>query len=142
VNPLLVFGPPLTSQLNASQANIITKILMGETKTYFTGGVGLTDVRDVAEAHILALESPLAVGRRLISLSAAVSWKEIAREMKRQFPEYPVSVDDVKEEITWTMDTKPLEALGKKEFISLEKMIKDTVEAFIKVGAVPDLRKQ
>jgi nucleoside-diphosphate-sugar epimerase len=54
----------MTSQLNASQANILSKMLLGETKTFMPGGVGITDVRDVAEAHILALESPSAVGKR------------------------------------------------------------------------------
>lgn len=39
-------------------------MLTGETKTFLPGGVGLTDVRDVAEAHIIALENPQAVGKR------------------------------------------------------------------------------
>jgi hypothetical protein len=78
---------------------------------------------------------------RLISFSAALSWKGIAREMKRQFPDYPITVEEDSEPVTWSMDTKPLEEMGKKGWISVEQMIKDTVEAFIKVGAVPDLRK-
>ena len=156
VNPLLVFGPPLTSQLNASQGNLFVKMLTGEMKTIQPGSFGVTDVRDVAEAHILALENPKAVGRRqdfnslifptilfrLFSYSGNSSWKALAREMKRQFPEYPITVVEDDESANWTMDTKLFAEMGKKDWISFEQMVKDTVEGLIKVGAVPDLRKQ
>lgn len=62
--------------------------------------------------------------------------------MKRQFPDYPITIEEDTDSITWTMDVSPLQEMGKTQWIPFEQMIKDTVEAFIKVGAVKDLRKQ
>eukprot|EP01115_Flamella_aegyptia_P004392 TRINITY_DN1900_c0_g1_i1.p1 TRINITY_DN1900_c0_g1~~TRINITY_DN1900_c0_g1_i1.p1 ORF type:complete len:262 (-),score=104.89 TRINITY_DN1900_c0_g1_i1:242-970(-) len=55
VNPTLVFGPLKNKDLNASQV-MLRKFFMGENKTITPGGVGLCDVRDVADAHLIALE--------------------------------------------------------------------------------------
>ena len=142
----------MTSQLNASQSGILVKTLTGEIKTFPSIGFGLVDVRDVAEAHLIALENPQAVGKRfgpfdlfvndfnrLICFSKSISWKGLAQEMKRQFPGYPITVEEDLEPTTWTMDVSPLLELGKTQWIPFEQMIKDTVEGFIKVGVVKDL---
>ena len=76
VNPLLVFGPIQNKALNSSQ-EMIRKLFMGESKTINPGSVGLCDVRDVADAHIIGLENPGAVGKRLIVYSDSISWRQI-----------------------------------------------------------------
>jgi len=141
VNPLLVFGPPQTPHLNASQQQF-QKILMGETKTLQPSAVGVTDVRDVAQAHVIALTDPRAVGKRLICYSETVTWKGMAKQMKNKFPEYPVTVEEDTDKPTWTMDTNPLKEMGMTSFHPWESMVNDTIEAFIKLGVVPDLRKK
>jgi nucleoside-diphosphate-sugar epimerase len=56
--------------------------------------VGWVDVRDVAKAHINAMEMSEAQGRYLIT-SGVVSHLNIARMLKQLCPDAPVCVDEV-----------------------------------------------
>ena len=62
INPFAVIGPSLVAGLNVSN-----RILAGMVTRMFPGILslawGFVDVRDVAEAHVLALETPSAHGR-------------------------------------------------------------------------------
>jgi dihydroflavonol-4-reductase len=117
VNPLLVLGPTQTANLNASLKGIISKILMGEIPKLNPGTLGLTDVRDVADAHIVALENSGAVGKRLICASGTTTWKELANTMKRRFPMYPVHTEPGTDEIEWTLDTSDLEVSNFHDYL-------------------------
>jgi len=142
VNPLLVFGPLKNTRANASQS-MISKYLTGESTTFQPGGVGVCDVRDVSEAHVIALEHPKAVGQRLFVWSQSISWLGIVSEMKKQYPEYPVTPVTGEVPIAdWSMDVQPLKDLGKKSFRQFEATLHDTVEAWIELGVVPNLRKK
>ncbi len=61
INPILVVGPPLAPGLNTSN-----QMLVDLLKGTYPGIVGLTwglvDVRDVAAAHIRAMETASAAG--------------------------------------------------------------------------------
>jgi nucleoside-diphosphate-sugar epimerase len=69
INPSLVLGPPLNPGATTSESMTLLKQLgdgttkMGAPKL----GIGLVDVRDVAEAHFLAGYTPEAKGRYLTS---------------------------------------------------------------------------
>jgi len=135
VNPVLVLGPPHSSNLNASQ-EMFKKIFLGESKPN-PGGVALTDVRDVAKAHIIALENPNAVGKRLLCATGVTTWVNIANLMKQFYPQYPVSTGTEGEPPTWSVDTSDLKSMGMSSFISVETMVKDTFGALIQLGVVP-----
>ncbi len=66
INPFLVIGPSYTRALNESN-----KLLADMTKGVYPGVLalawGFVDVRDVARAHVLALETPGASGRYICS---------------------------------------------------------------------------
>jgi dihydroflavonol-4-reductase len=64
INPFLVIGPSLTPGLNTSN-QIIVEALTGVFPAIMQLTWGMVDVRDVALAHILALETPRAEGRYL-----------------------------------------------------------------------------
>jgi dihydroflavonol-4-reductase len=64
INPFLVIGPSLTPGLNTSN-QIIVEALTGVFPAIMELTWGMVDVRDVALAHILAVETPLAEGRYL-----------------------------------------------------------------------------
>jgi len=141
VNPLLVFGSA-RGKPNASQASM-GGILQGNVKQLQKGSIGGVHVQDVATAHVIALEHPDAVGHRLIAAGATFSWKRLAHEMKRQFPDYAVTLEEPQDEpATFTFDTSRIQSLGLKHFIGFEQMVNDTITGLISIGAVPDLRQK
>ena len=71
INPVLVIGPSLSKDVGTSNSlvkNMINGSVPGTPKIH----IGIVDVRDVASAHILAMESSGANGERII-----VSEKEL-----------------------------------------------------------------
>jgi dihydroflavonol-4-reductase len=64
VNPFMVIGPSLGPSLNESN-KIFSDLLKGAFPTIMSVNWGIVDVRDVATAHILAMETTEASGRYL-----------------------------------------------------------------------------
>ena len=69
INPFMVIGPSIGPSLNTSN-QIIRDIMMGVYPGIMDLNWGLVDVRDVATAHILAMETDAASGRYLCSAEA------------------------------------------------------------------------
>jgi len=63
VNPSYVLGPPLSPFLNTSVKTAVS-YLMGQVEKPMPRQVACVDVRDVALAHIIALEKDEAIGHR------------------------------------------------------------------------------
>ena len=77
VNPSVVIGPSLVPSLNTSN-QILRDVLAGTYPMIMSISWGFVDVRDVAHAHILAMENEKAKGRYLctgetLSMSEVVS---------------------------------------------------------------------
>lgn len=64
INPTLVIGPSLVPTLNES-SQVLADLTRGRYPGILSLAFGLVDVRDVARAHRLALETPKASGRYL-----------------------------------------------------------------------------
>lgn len=68
INPSFVLGPSLTKSSNSESLNFMKEMLSGK---YFMGApnlmFGFVDVRDVAKAHLLALENESAEGRHILA---------------------------------------------------------------------------
>ncbi|MGB3502249.1 MAG: aldehyde reductase [Mesorhizobium sp.] len=65
VNPVVVFGPALTADLSASTL-LISRMLAGRVPAWPRMSVGIVDVRDVADLHILAMINSQANGQRFM----------------------------------------------------------------------------
>ncbi|PNH37773.1 hypothetical protein VD0004_g9026 [Verticillium dahliae] len=87
VNPTLVYGPSLGKGVNTS-LEIPRRLLSGELPAIPNLNLGVVDVRDVADLHVLALESPQAAGQRYIAISdeQIVSMKQMAADLKQGLP--------------------------------------------------------
>ncbi len=87
VNPVVVFGPSLGKGVNTS-LEIPRRLLAGEMPAIPDIYFGVVDVRDVADLHVLALESPKAAGQRYIAVSdePSVSIREMATHLKQSLP--------------------------------------------------------
>ncbi|KAL4432959.1 hypothetical protein ABPG74_014473 [Tetrahymena malaccensis] len=86
INPTLILGPSLSKYLSASQG-VITNLLNGklipQPITF-----GIVDVRDVAAAHILAMQDDLfevTRGKRYITCSQSMWVKDIAAVLKEYY---------------------------------------------------------
>jgi dihydroflavonol-4-reductase len=85
INPFLVIGPSYTKALNESN-----KIFVDMTKGVYPGVLalswGFVDVRDVARAHVLALETPAAKGRYLCA-GDILSMRETIAALREVLPQ-------------------------------------------------------
>ncbi|KAL3645144.1 hypothetical protein CASFOL_010324 [Castilleja foliolosa] len=128
INPGLVIGPLLQPTLNSSSA-VILNVING-AKTYPNHTFEWVNVKDVANAHILAFENPLASGRYCIVESVA-HYSEIVKILRelyptRQFPEK--CADDKPFMPTYQVSKERAERLG-VEFTPLKDSIKESVES-------------
>ncbi|KAI9647425.1 methylglyoxal reductase (NADPH-dependent) gre2 [Ciborinia camelliae] len=94
MNPTLVLGPVVhyfnsLSVMNASNQRV-RNLLQGKYKDGIPDeGIFLwVDVRDLALAHVKALEVPEAAGKRFFITDGYLSNKEICEIIRKNFPEY------------------------------------------------------
>lgn len=93
INPSLVMGPALNPQSTASESlNILKQLGDGTMKMGVPNlGIGLVDVRDVAQAHYSAGFSPEAAGRYITSGHNS-SVLEMAQALQPRFgQDFPIS---------------------------------------------------
>jgi dihydroflavonol-4-reductase len=81
--PSAVSGPTLTDDIGTSN-QFIFKLINGTTKGIVNLNIGWTDVRDVARAHIEALELNILDGERVILCERTLWVKEIVNKLKRE----------------------------------------------------------
>ncbi|BAT93472.1 Cinnamoyl-CoA reductase [Vigna angularis] len=133
INPALVSGPLLQPELNTSAAAVLNFINGSATFKNIT--LGWIDVRDVANAHILAYENASANGRyilveRVIHHSQAV---QILRDIYPTLPLPDKCVDDKPYPPAYQFSKERAKSLG-LEFTPLEVSLKDTVESLREKG--------
>ena len=87
VNPGMILGPILGAETGTS-VGVVQSLMKGRYPAMPDFSVPVVDVRDAAEAHVLAMTMPEAAGERFIIAGEALSIKDIARVLKRDFPAY------------------------------------------------------
>jgi len=141
MNPPLVFGPVIhylnsLSTLNTSNERI-RDIIIGKYKNEIpdTGTYIWTDVRDLALAHVKALETPEAAGKRFFVTAGYISNRmlvEIVRknfpELRSQLPAEDVKGGDIPDGIYKYDNSRVQQVLGIK-FRTLEESIVDLVKS-------------
>lgn len=86
INPGFVLGPSLTKTSDSESIKIMQDMLKGKFRTGAPDlWFGMVDVRDVAKAHILALESEKANGRH-ITCNGEMNFLHIANSIEKSFP--------------------------------------------------------
>lgn len=80
INPFLVIGPSMTDGLNTSN-KVISDMLSGAYPGILNIAWGVVDVRDVARAHILAMERMDASGRYLCA-ARAMTMREVVAVLR------------------------------------------------------------
>lgn len=92
VNPVAVFGPALTEDISSSVA-LVRRMLDGAIPAVPRIALGVVDVRDVADLHILAMTRPEAAGERFLATAGDfMTMLEISRTLASFAAEIGVKV--------------------------------------------------
>lgn len=86
INPGFVMGPPLDSHYGSS-IGVIGRILGGKDPMVPMIDFPVVDVRDVAEMHLRALETPDVAGLRILAVAGNMTMPAMAAILKRAYPD-------------------------------------------------------
>ena len=89
INPFMVIGPSISPSLNTTN-QMIRDIMTGVYPGIMDVNWGFVDVRDVAKAHILAMETETASGRYLCSAEEMHMRELVALLKSSGFDNYPL----------------------------------------------------
>jgi dihydroflavonol-4-reductase len=89
INPTLVVGPPLDTDYGTS-IEVVERLLRGKDPMLPNVGFGMVDVRDVATAHVRALDVPESIGQRIILNDRFLWFADMARAVKAALPDRKV----------------------------------------------------
>ena len=81
INPALVIGPSLSGDLGESN-KVIQMVVTGKMPVAVPLQFGYVDVRDVAAAHILAMQNPKSNGERFALAEKDLWYKDVAKVLK------------------------------------------------------------
>jgi dihydroflavonol-4-reductase len=156
INPSMVLGPILAKQHARSSPSVIRDLMTGKFPMVPNFHFGMVDVRDVALAHVRALEDERAAGRHLLDCRGA--WFiEIADEIRKAYPKlkapqrrmpdalmYVAALFDKR--LTWAFlrnnlsiarkldNARSRERLG-IEYRPLDHTIRETAQSILDMGA-------
>lgn len=85
IHPTYIQGPLLSTSGGEGSATIVRRLLANETPALPEMSLGIVDVRDVAEAHMRAMVSPNAAGKRYLVSNCTVWYAEIAKILRDNF---------------------------------------------------------
>ncbi|KAL8993293.1 MAG: hypothetical protein Q9169_006454 [Polycauliona sp. 2 TL-2023] len=146
LNPPLVFGPIAHKISSLDRLNTSNQRILGMVQGAFrdnglppTGVYLWVDVRDVALAHILAMESANAGGQRFMLVGGHFSNKSLAAAIAERHPDLASklpedTVDDTPADVYGYDGTRTAKSLA-MEFRSFRDCIGDTVASLQKAGA-------
>ena len=129
VNPALVTGPSLTEDLGESNKSI-EMVVTGKMPVAIPMQFGFVDVRDVAAAHILAMQKESSNGERFALSEKDLSYKEIAKILRdkgfKKAPKISVSLWVAKFLANFNKDLKiTVPYMGKIRSLSKSTKAKD-----------------
>jgi len=148
INPPMVFGPvkPYISSLdsmNTSNQRILN-IIQGGWKSGLgpTGTYIWVDVRDVAEAHVAAMEKPEAGGNRFFIVQGHFSNQQLADIISKEFPDLSDKLPEKREENDgfpadglYKIDNSRSKQILGLQYKSLNQSIVDLVKVLKEMGA-------
>lgn len=143
--PTQIFGPMLSGQphMNTSSGTVAA-FVNGALPKLPNAHLSCVDVRDVAEAHVRAIESDGSWGRRFLLVGATPTFARVAdlvrealppalqpRVPTEYMPELPPPMFGAPPPAMAHYDCSPVQDVLGLEFIPLEKTVGDTVEALL-----------
>jgi dihydroflavonol-4-reductase len=85
INPGFVVGPPLDAHYGSS-IGVVKRFLKGRDPMLPQIGFAMVDVRDVAEAHLRALQRPATAGNRYATVAGSMWMPDMGAVLKAAYP--------------------------------------------------------
>ena len=83
VNPGPVFGPTLSGDLSGASMGMFKQMITGKMPMVPQAAINMSDVRDIAKIHVLALENEKAAGNRfIVTTQEPYSFQELAKVLR------------------------------------------------------------
>jgi nucleoside-diphosphate-sugar epimerase len=143
INPPFVFGPVIhdlrsLDNINTSNARILSAANGGfKDKIPPTGSFMWVDVRDVALAHVRALERPDAGGHRFLLVSSFWTNKDLVEIIGTHFPDLGRNLpEDIKSDMPtkmFTFDVKPSQSILGLHYTQFEKSVVETLKSLLAI---------
>jgi nucleoside-diphosphate-sugar epimerase len=150
INPPMVYGPIIHALDSLDNMNTSNQRILAAAQGKYKDEIPISgvhfwvDVRDVAEAHVAAMEKPEAANKRFFVTAGYFSNKEMCQIIKKNFPEFKGLPSDTTpggdypegspDKGLYKFDNKrSIDILGLK-YITFEQSIVDTVKSFQKKG--------
>ncbi|PVH87941.1 dihydroflavonol-4-reductase [Cadophora sp. DSE1049] len=142
INPVMIFGPAtyhLDSLDNVNTSNTVFRdMIQGKMKSVIPpNAFQWVDVRDVALAHVRAIEVPGAAGKRFLTAAGPYSNGEMAAIIKDRFPQlsaqFPEKIEVPQETQSFVIDNSPAKQILGIQFRRLEDCVVDTVKSLMNV---------
>ncbi|CAN9092440.1 unnamed protein product [Alternaria alternata] len=151
INPPMVFGPVINGLETLENMNTSNQRILEAAQGKFQDEIPdnnllylWVDVRDVAAAHVAALEQPAAANKRFFTVAGYYSHREILAIIEKRFPEYNRKIsagatpggdypDGGTDRLYRYSNKRSVEILGIK-YRDLEESIVDTVKSFQTLG--------
>ncbi len=85
INPVAVLGPAMSADVSAS-LELVSQPMLKKLPLIPRISFGIVDVRDVADAHVLALENPAAIGERFIVTDEVLWFADVMDVLREAYP--------------------------------------------------------
>lgn len=142
LTPPVVFGPILHSLDALGAINTSNQTILDLVKGNLRSGlhpspvVLWVDVRDLATAHVRAIENPAAAGKRIFVVAGLYRNSDLLDALKNHLPKLrpvlPESCEVLPKEFPYGFDNTRSRAILGLEYRSLVESITDTAEAILK----------
>ena len=86
INPVAVLGPAMSGDVSAS-LELVTQPMLNKVPAFPQLTFGIVDVRDVALAHVAAMEKPEAAGERFLVGDKILKFTEIGAILREAYPD-------------------------------------------------------
>jgi len=137
--PSFVLGPMLSSRSDGESISFIRSVLDGSLKENGCKGnsLGVVDVRDVSLAHVAALETDDAAGKRfLITSERGYSRIEMCNLIRDQFKAYPIPTEGTEPPYQPKFDTSRAKEILKFSPKPVQVSLSDMANAALRLGLV------
>lgn len=145
MNPPLVLGPVVHYFNDLSSINTSNELARDLISGKFKDGIPPTrvvlwvDVRDLALAHVRAIERGDAAGKRFFIVAGRFRNSDVVDVVKKNFPQLkdklPTEYERLPEEFPYDVDNSRSKEILGLEYRNFEQCITDLVDSLLKVGA-------